>query len=747
MAASLTSLLVAFTLTASPLAEASPLDHVRTLLRGGHHEAAVGILVTLLPTLEDEQQRAQAQYLLGKHLTERGDPGGLIHLEALPKPFGRTEDRRLVWLARARSLAKPDLGALKALDAALKLDLHASEAAALRDLRADVRESLTPAEAGRVHPELLADLVAIEKSSASRHDRAAALLRRARLLEAAGHRDATAAWRALILRYPDTHAARQDGLGLNVSDLTSAERMKRVRVLVRHFVYGQARDELRPFLDDKRHRYEARWLTGLIGIRKLRDNPAQAREMMKWVIRMGGEHREEAYYLLARTYLKEDRYEEAADVFRRYERRYPRGQYREASAYYRAFMPYDERKCREAMPLLRQYIASFGRRRHTSKGFLAWCHIRIEDWSGAIKAFDALIPGGGPLGRGKAYYWQAYALDKLGKRDRAIRLLRKLRSEYPLTWYDIHGQRLLASWEGRSLKASELPWPDGGGDLAERFPLHEEPWSWPRLRGGTRRTFERVEQLVRLGEIDLARRAYKSIRSRVEGAVPSSRRTSFVQLMSHRVEDYKHSWKTVSGGRLSAMMPMPTRPGVEWATLYPLAYGSLVSSRSPEFSIPPWFVYAIMRQESRYHPAMISSMDAIGALQMIPQTAILVGEDMGTPYDAKTFPDPRVGFPFTFRYMQMHDELWKGQWALTAASYNAGPAPIRRWLRENPGVGQEFLVEEFSYSEARAYTRRVAEHMTRYLYLYVSDPEERGRLLDGLFPVTVNHDISEDVGF
>ena len=88
-------------------------------------------------------------------------------------------------------------------------------------------------------------------------------------------------------------------------------------------------------------------------------------------------------------------------------------------------------------------------------------------------------------------------------------------------------------------------------------------------------------------------------------------------------------------------------------------------------------------------------MDAIGALQMIPQTAILVGEDLGTPYDAKTFPDPRVGFPFTFRYMQMHDVLWKGQWALTAASYNAGPAPIRRWLRENPGVGQEFLVEEF----------------------------------------------------
>ena len=144
---------------------------------------------------------------------------------------------------------------------------------------------------------------------------------------------------------------------------------------------------------------------------------------------------------------------------------------------------------------------------------------------------------------------------------------------------------------------------------------------------------------------------------------------------------------------------------------------------------------------------MISSMDAIGALQMIPQTAILVGEDMGTPYDPETFPDPRVGFPFTFRYMQMHDTLWKGQLTLTAASYNAGPEPIRRWLRENDGADLSFLVEEFSYNEARAYARRVAEHMTRYLYLYESDETTRKALLDRIFPAEVRYDISDDIGF
>jgi len=144
-----------------------------------------------------------------------------------------------------------------------------------------------------------------------------------------------------------------------------------------------------------------------------------------------------------------------------------------------------------------------------------------------------------------------------------------------------------------------------------------------------------------------------------------------------------------------------------------------------------------MRQESRYHPSMISAMDAIGALQMIPQTAILVGEAIGQAYDPVTFADPRVGFPFSFFYMGEHARLWRRQWSLVAASYNAGPAPVIRWVNENPKAPLVWLVEEFSYNEARAYTRKVSEHLLRYLWLYVPEAEDRAPILDQLFPLEV----------
>ena len=146
-----------------------------------------------------------------------------------------------------------------------------------------------------------------------------------------------------------------------------------------------------------------------------------------------------------------------------------------------------------------------------------------------------------------------------------------------------------------------------------------------------------------------------------------------------------------------------------------------------------------MRQESRYKPSAVSARDAIGALQMIPQTAILCGEKMGTPYNALTFMDPRVGFPFSAFYMAKHQTKWKGQLLLVAASYNAGPSPVARWLRENRDAPMPFLIEEFSYNEARVYTRQVASHTLRNLWLYETNAERRGEVLDRMFPLAVDY--------
>ncbi|MDP6943686.1 MAG: hypothetical protein QF464_06010, partial [Myxococcota bacterium] len=67
--------------------------------------------------------------------------------------------------------------------------------------------------------------------------------------------------------------------------------------------------------------------------------------------------------------------------------------------------------------------------------------------------------------------------------------------------------------------------------------------------------------------------------------------------------------------------------------------------------------------------------------------------------------------------------------------------------RENPGSTLPFLIEEFSYNEARVYTRQVASHTLRNLWLYESDPTRRAAILDRMFPVEVNFDVSQAEDF
>ena len=224
-------------------------------------------------------------------------------------------------------------------------------------------------------------------------------------------------------------------------------------------------------------------------------------------------------------------------------------------------------------------------------------------------------------------------------------------------------------------------------------------------------------------------------------------RLPFVRFMSDQVEDYRNGFDRVKGWRLNQTDGLPDVGNVRWLLAYPTAYRGLVERLAADHGLSDAFMYAIMRVESHYAPAAVSQADAVGALQMIPPTAQKCAAEMGLSYDSTTFADPRVGFPYSFFYMAKQARLWKGQLLLAAASYNAGPRPMARWLEQNKGAPLAFLVEEIAYREARGYIRLVATHTLRYLYMYETDPTARAKWLDALFPVDVDYEVPEDIGY
>src|SRR2546430_14115867 len=69
-----------------------------------------------------------------------------------------------------------------------------------------------------------------------------------------------------------------------------------------------------------------------------------------------------------------------------------------------------------------------------------------------------------------------------------------------------------------------------------------------------------------------------------------------------------------------------------WTLAYPLAYWDDLRRAAQEQRVDPFLVLAVMREESRYNPRVVSLAGAVGLTQLLPSTAsAVVGAEMRPP--------------------------------------------------------------------------------------------------------------------
>lgn len=722
-------------------AAANPLDDARRAWRAGDDSAAIEQLKLALAAGPDAATETTIRYLLGRTLLQQADRAGLSHMEALSAPFGDLEDRRLVWLARGRWLAGNEDAAVAAVDALTTGHPDVPELAELR-----LKKARLLVQRGQLAG-ALTEIEGVLDARVNANRKAEALALKADILRPTDREAAAEIEVALLVTLPASDAARELASSAELESLPAGARYRRAVRLVDGWSYREARHELRRLVALRRRPQDSSWLLAEIGLRKLRDAPDEARTAL---LRIRGRRAEEALYLQMRAFMKEERYGEALKVGAAYDKAYPNGQFAERIAFYRAWLPYDRGDCAKALPAMRAYLKVFRQAKERMKRFRAWCRVRTGSWERAASAWGGLTRAGRDVDNAQALYWRAFALDKAGRREDALKTLELLQKRYPLTFYGVRGQQLLATFEERDPTASKLPWPKGGAAAAADDPLGPSgraAWGWAKPKGDAKAGYAKVQRDVELLELSRARAEWSRIAAAVERTVPEDRRLAFARFISHQLEDHRRPFRRIAGWRNGGMQGLPDASDERWLLAYPRAYRLLVEGLSERYELPAPYMWSIMRVESHYAPGAISDADAVGALQMIEPTARKVAAEANWTYDGEGFAEPRVGFPYSFFYMKRLARLWHGQLMLASASYNAGPEPIARWLAAHGGDGPGHLVEEFAYGEAKDYARNVATHTLRYLYLYEADPAARAPVLDALFPVTVNATLPAQIGY
>lgn len=315
-----------------------------------------------------------------------------------------------------------------------------------------------------------------------------------------------------------------------------------------------------------------------------------------------------------------------------------------------------------------------------------WCRYLAGEYPAAVEIFRGLVSE--ETQREKVLYWLGKALEKNGDSSAAV-CFRTLQDEFPAGFY--------ATWhrEQRGIK-------DTRETLENRDALAELP-----LLAG----FDKPRLLASLGLLEEARTEMGALRKK-----NGEKKSQFPALARIYLEmrDY--------GSAISLFMqnrPIVWEKGTLplWTAGYPRAYTELVSHHAQLNGLSEGLVYALIRAESGFAPAIKSSAGAIGLMQMMPATAKLTAREKGEFNPQRlTVPEynVRLGTKHLHDLMKEHN----GDVVYMAAAYNAGSGALERWKKSFKGLSKDEFIESIPYQETRDYVKKVYASAATYRQLY-----------------------------
>lgn len=331
---------------------------------------------------------------------------------------------------------------------------------------------------------------------------------------------------------------------------------------------------------------------------------------------------------------------------------------------------------------------------------LAWLDYRAGRFRDAALAFRQLSAAGSAF-RLAGLFWAARALEAVSEKAAANTLYRELVGRAPHAYYG-----MLASQRIRGT----LPPP-----VAAPVRLPADPLA-PLER---ELAFQKGRALWRLG---FDGHAIVELETLGRDAVTEPERAYGLAVAFAQFGDAGRSLRHLRRAFGAAAEAGAPGLGREfWRLLYPFGYAEIVKDAARRVGLDPFFVAAVIREESSYDPRARSWVGAVGLMQLMPETARLVAADAGLRMtEPAGLWEPPVNIALGAHYLaQLRDRFQEPLFAV--AGYNAGPHRVQRWLAERRTVDLEEFVDLIPFDETRAFVKRVAASWHHYRRLYGTD--------------------------
>lgn len=160
------------------------------------------------------------------------------------------------------------------------------------------------------------------------------------------------------------------------------------------------------------------------------------------------------------------------------------------------------------------------------------------------------------------------------------------------------------------------------------------------------------------------------------------------------------------------------KQAAEKGWILPRAYYPLPDMVPADIAVSRALALAISRRESEFDPAARSHANAMGLMQLLPETAGRMAKRLGIAHETRQLTtDPAHNATLGAAYLASMVEEFGPSVALVAAGYNAGPGRPRKWVAEfgDPRTDDPVdWVETIPFTETRTYVMRVTESLVIY---------------------------------
>ncbi|MFS8901960.1 transglycosylase SLT domain-containing protein [Synechococcus sp. H60.2] len=321
-------------------------------------------------------------------------------------------------------------------------------------------------------------------------------------------------------------------------------------------------------------------------------------------------------------------------------------------------------------------------------------------------------------------YWAGKWRERLGDRAAARQTYQQVLRQFPHTYH---------AWRA----AAQLGWPVGDFSSGrQRVEVDFQPVRQP-LPGVS----EATQTLHLIGASQLAWERWQgetALRQRDPRQMSVAERFAS-GILRNNAGEHLQGINQVAALRFSAE-PDPLLQSLRqrqdfWQAVYPLHYYADPENTwegdpyarpglaywSRQFNLNSLMVAALIRQESRFEPEIVSASGALGLMQVMPATGRWIAQKVSLAQYSLTNPadNLRLGcwyFDYTHRTYQDNT-------LLALASYNGGPGNVARWLGRFGFEDPDEFVERIPFAETRGYVKSVFGNYWNYWQLYT--PEGR----------------------